>query len=83
MIVQYYFNFSVGKSTHLINIYSTYTEESGLDYFLETYENTRISGIVEFLKKKNIPKIQLSELKDLMKTRGSGIITEEGYYFKY
>ncbi len=81
MYIQYYYNFSVGKNTHLINLYETYTEEEGLADLKNTFEETQMNKIL--LKIVDFPKNQTIELVILMRSRDSGIISPTGEYFKY
>lgn len=75
--VSYFRNFSVGRSTHVLDLYSSYTDDLGLTEHIGRRESTRIT---ECLKDLALTTIQRAELKKIMGEKMDGIILPDGSY---
>jgi hypothetical protein len=77
MNIRYYRNFSVGTSTHIVQLYSDYTDAQGLASLVREVESTRIADIFKEIKSDATAE-QLRILRACMKDKTDVIVLTNG-----
>lgn len=78
MVVFYRRNFSIGHSTHVVELYQSYTKAQGVEGFIARRESTRMA---DCLKDLPLSKAQVEAVKRAGRERSDGIFAENGTYF--
>jgi hypothetical protein len=77
MNARYYRNFSVGTSTHVVQLYAFYTDDQGLASLVDEVESTRMADIIKDIKGE-LTEIQIDTLRKCMKDKTDVIVLPDG-----
>ena len=81
MIAHYYRNFyAVGRGTHVVEVYESYTPEQGLEGKIERRESGRMTDCLRGL---DLHDVQVRLVKELGRERQDGIVLETGEFRHY
>lgn len=79
--VRYIRNFSLGRSTHIVELYAGYTREAWL--IGEPVYHRESTRIAECIRGLQATPAQLEKLKRLARERNDGIVLADGEYRRY
>ena len=77
MNARYYRNFSIGTSTHVVQLYAFYTADQGLASMVDEVESTRMADIIKNVKSE-LTEIQIDTLRKCMKDKTDVIVLPDG-----
>lgn len=81
---RYSYVFSIGMNTHRLQIYSSYTRESGLKDVVYDIEAARMTDLLRlFADSGYYNEVQAKCVEDAGRSREDGIYSPEGKYYKY
>jgi len=81
MIVRYCRNFyAVGRGTHVVEVFESYTPEQGLEGKIERRESGRMTDCLRGL---DLHDVQVRLIKELGRIREDGIVLESGEFRSY